>query len=119
TVDAAQNRALAGLYFVDIPWLLDQQRSDRLSRQALRGTLSNVSGPLARLYAMGIDAYRLAPRIAEMSQQPGTFFPGETGGLSLDSRGRVRRQLTLARFTPAGVVTPAAIDDAAARATPD
>ena len=119
TFDAAQNQALAGLYFVDIPWLLDQQRSDRLSRQALQGTLSNISGPLARLYPMGIDAYRLAPRIAEMSQQPGTFFPGETGGLSLDSRGQVRRQLTLARFTPAGVVTPAAIHDAAAQVSPD
>ncbi len=109
----ARDQALAGLYFVDIPWLLDQQRSDRLSRQALQGTLSDVSGPLARLYAMGIDAYRLAPRITEMGRQPGTFFPGETGGLSVDSRGQVRRQLTLARFTSSGVITPERINDAA------
>ncbi len=113
TFNPTQHLGLAGLYFVDIPWLLDQQRADRLSRQALRGTLSNVSGPLARLYAMGIDAYRLAPRIAEMGQQPGSFFAGETGGLSVDSRGQVRRQLTLARFTPSGVIAPAGIRGAA------
>ena len=105
-LDPARDQRLNGLYFVDIPWLLDQQRSDRLSRQALRDALPNISGPLARLYAMGIDAYRLAPRIAEMGRQPGTFFPGETGGLSVDSRGEVRRQLVLAQFTDRGVITP-------------
>ncbi|WP_462322994.1 penicillin-binding protein activator, partial [Halochromatium sp.] len=93
----ARDQELAGLYFVDIPWLLDQERSDSLSRQALRGTLSNVSGPLARLYAMGIDAYRLAPRVVAMGRQPGTFFPGETGGLTIDARGQVHRQLALAQ----------------------
>jgi outer membrane PBP1 activator LpoA protein len=54
---------------------------------------------------MGIDAYRLAPRVDEMGRQPGTFFPGETGGLSVDSRGEVHRQLILAQFTDRGVIT--------------
>ena len=107
--DPTRDQDLAGLYFVDIPWLLDQERSDMLSRQALRGTLGDVSGPLARLYAMGIDAYRLAPRVIEMSRQPGTFFPGETGGLTIDSRGQVHRKLALARFTRSGVIKPATI----------
>ncbi|MCG6943047.1 MAG: penicillin-binding protein activator, partial [Thiohalocapsa sp.] len=61
-IDPARDAALSGLYFVDIPWILDSERSDALSRKALRDRLPNVSGPLARLYAMGIDAYRLAPR---------------------------------------------------------
>jgi hypothetical protein len=112
TFDRQRHARLAGLYFVDIPWLLDQQRSDRLSRQALRARLPSISGPLARLYAMGIDAYRLAPRAAAMRAQPGTFFPGETGGLSIDARGEVHRQLTLARFTASGVTTPERLIDA-------
>lgn len=105
--------ALAGLWFVDIPWLLEAGRSDALSRKALRDRLPNVHGPLARLYAMGIDAYRLAPRISAMGQQRGTFFPGSTGGLSVDGQGQVRRQLTLARFAKggpevmAGIIVPA------------
>lgn len=117
-LDPARDQRLNELYFVDIPWLLDQQRSDRLSRQALREALPNISGPLARLYAMGIDAYRLAPRIAEMGRQPGTFFPGETGGLSVDSRGEVRRQLVLAQFTDRGVITASSLG-ADADARPD
>jgi hypothetical protein len=116
-IDLDRSGLLNGLYFVDIPWLLDQQRSDRLSRQALRDRLPSVSGPLARLYAMGIDAYRLAPHVTEMKQQPGTFFPGETGGLSIDARGRVHRQLTLARFSGAGVVMPAGITKVADAST--
>ncbi|WP_242477154.1 penicillin-binding protein activator [Halochromatium glycolicum] len=103
--DPARHAALDGLYFVDIPWLLDQQRSEQLSRQALREGLRNISGPLSRLYAMGIDAYRLVPRVSEMRTQPGSFFPGETGGLRVNARGEIQRQLTLARFTETGVIT--------------
>jgi hypothetical protein len=109
-IDPARDAALAGLYFVDIPWILDTERSDTLSRDALRERLPNVSGPLARLYAMGIDGYRLAPRIEEMSANPGAFFPGETGGLTLDALGQVRRQLLLARFTGAGPKVQSAIE---------
>jgi hypothetical protein len=114
-----RDAALAGLYFVDIPWLLDLERNDELSRAALRENLPNVSGPLARLYAMGIDAYRLAPRIADMGRNPGVFFPGETGGLNVDALGQLRRQLVLARFTGSGpevqlrlAATPPPADDA-------
>lgn len=114
-IDPARDAALAGLYFVDIPWILDTERTDTLSRRALRDKLPNVSGPLARLYAMGIDGYRLAPRIAEMGGSPGTFFPGETGGLTVDSVGQVRRQLLLAQFGPGGPEVRAGI----ARATAD
>ncbi|MGB5833798.1 MAG: penicillin-binding protein activator [Thiohalocapsa sp.] len=100
--DPIRDGALSGLYFVDIPWMLDNERSDSLSRKALRDKLPNVSGPLARLYAMGIDGYRLAPRIIEMGNSPGTFFPGETGGLTIDSLGQIRRRLMLAQFTGSG-----------------
>lgn len=118
-IDPGRDEALNGLYFVDIPWLLDQTRSDSLSRRALTDRLPNVRGPLARLYAMGIDAYRLAPRISDMGRSPGTFFPGETGGLNVDSLGQVRRQLVLARFTPSGPRVQQRIDAAPARAQSD
>lgn len=114
-LDPDRDAALSGLYFVDIPWVLDQQRSDALSRRALADRLPNVTGPLARLYAMGIDGYRLAPRIAEMGRSAGTFFPGETGGLSIDSLGQVRRQLALARFTDKGPQVQQRIEGAPAK----
>ena len=112
-----RDAALSGLYFVDIPWILDTERSDALSRKALRDKLPNVSGPLARLYAMGIDGYRLAPRISEMGKNPGTLFPGETGGLTVDSLGQIRRQLLLARFTTGGPKVRETIEAVAAPKT--
>ncbi|MCF7984410.1 MAG: penicillin-binding protein activator [Thiohalocapsa sp.] len=115
-----RDAALSGLYLVDIPWILDTERSDALSRKALRDKLPNVNGPLARLYAMGIDGYRLAPRIADMGNSPGIFFPGETGGLNVDSLGQVRRQLVLAKFTPSGPEVADTIEaESASSAAPD
>jgi uncharacterized protein len=101
--DAARDPVLAGLYFVDIPWMLDSGADGPLSRRRLSGSSFEVANPLARLYAMGIDAYRIAPRLTGLSKNPGTFYPGQTGGLSIDSLGRVQRQLTLGRFSETGV----------------
>lgn len=100
--DPARDQALVGLYFVDIPWMLGVGGDGPLSRRGLSGTSAYLSGPLARLYAMGIDAYRLAPRVSELASRPGAFYPGQTGGLWIDPVGRVQRQLTLGRFTNTG-----------------
>ncbi len=97
-----RDRALIGLYFVDIPWMLEDGGSGPLSRRDWVGRSPEALAPLARLYAMGIDAYRLAPRLSELAKNPGTFYPGQTGGLSIDPVGRVQRKLRLGRFTETG-----------------
>jgi hypothetical protein len=100
----ARDKDLAGLYFVDLPWVLGiGAADDPLARSKLKGSPSYLSNPLKlRLYAMGIDAYRLAPRLTALGKDPSASFPGETGTLSVDSRGRVQRQLALGRFTENG-----------------
>jgi uncharacterized protein len=102
--DAARDRALAGLYFVDMPWMLGLERgNDPLRRADLRSSASHLATPLGRrLYAMGIDAYRLVPRLSALADRPGASFAGQTGRLSVDALGRVQRQLLLARFTESG-----------------
>jgi outer membrane PBP1 activator LpoA protein len=101
--DPAQDAALAGLNFVDIPWMLTDHDGP-LSRRALRRTHPNIASSDQRLYAMGIDAYQLAPRAADLAKRPGSFYPGKTGGLSVDASGRVHRQLVLGQFTATGAV---------------
>ncbi|AFL74276.1 penicillin-binding protein activator [Thiocystis violascens] len=96
--DPKRDAGLVGLYFVDIPWMLDVGGAGPLSRRVL----SKGTDPLARLHAMGIDAYRLAPRLADLAKNPGAYYPGQTGGLSLDRLGRIQRQLELGRFTETG-----------------
>jgi uncharacterized protein len=102
--DAARDKALAGLYFVDLPWVLGVgQANDPVARANLKGKSAALATPLGlRLYAMGIDAYRLAPRLAGLAKDPAATFPGATGTLSLDALGRVQRQLALAQFTATG-----------------
>ena len=88
--DARRDAGLVGLHFVDIPWMFDIGR----------GALPRPGGSdaLTRLYAMGIDAYRLAPRLATLSANRG-YYPGQTGELSIDSRGSLPRHLVLGGLT--------------------
>ena len=117
SADAARDKTLAGLYFVDAPWVLGVNAADDpLARTKLKKGAAALSTPLGlRLYAMGIDAYRLAPRLAALAKDPTATFPGETGTLSIDAQGRVQRQLTLAQFTARGPQPATAI--AAAKVT--
>lgn len=102
--DPSRDRALAGLYFVDMPWMLGVELAgDPLRRADVKGAASHLATPLGRrLYAMGIDAYRLAPRLKALAADPGASLLGQTGRLSIDALGRVRRGLTLGRFTASG-----------------
>jgi len=100
---------LTGLYYVDIPWLIAPASGDPLSYTSLRARLPDFQEQYARLYAMGIDAYRLAPRLAGLARRPGATFDGKTGILSLDSQRQVRRGLTLARIEAGGPVAVAGL----------
>ncbi len=115
--DPARDRVLAGLYFVDIPWMLDSSGEGALSRRRLSGSSFTVANPLARLYAMGIDAYRIAPRLPALAKSPGAFYPGQTGGLSIDSLGRIQRQLALGRFGETSVLEAGGPSDTASAET--
>lgn len=103
-VSPSRDKALAGLYFVDMPWMLGVSAEDEpLRRAELKKGPSYLSTALGRrLYVMGIDAYRLAPRLSVLASDPAASFPGQTGTLSIDGLGRVRRVLTLGRFTETG-----------------
>lgn len=46
------------------------------------------------LYALGADAYRLYPRLQQLSSLPGSQIKGMTGWLSIDAQRRIRRELT-------------------------
>ncbi|WP_201066460.1 MULTISPECIES: penicillin-binding protein activator [Thiorhodovibrio] len=105
--------ALTGLYFVDIPWLIEPTSS--ASRAFARPPGGSGNASLTRLKAMGIDSYRLAPRTEAMSAHSGHFFPGVSGGLTFDGTGRVLRNLPLARMEATGPTPVARIANASAK----
>jgi outer membrane PBP1 activator LpoA protein len=107
--DSQYDGPLVGMQFVDIPWLLASDPSDPLSKEQLQIGLADFEGRFTRLYAMGIDAYQLAPRLEWMATRPGAYVDGKTGRLTLDTRRQVRRELILARMGSGGPVRVAAI----------
>lgn len=86
---------LEGVTFVDMPWLLEP---DHLAVVVHPKPEQPLSGELQRLYALGIDAFRLAIEWAQGRRSFG--LDGVTGALGVDRdrSARVERVPTLAVF---------------------
>ncbi|GFM89878.1 penicillin-binding protein activator [Pseudomonas cichorii] len=93
--DQAQYLDLNGVRFCETPWLLNA--NDPLRQQVI-AQWPQASGSLGRLYAMGIDAYRLAPRLGQLKTLPESRIDGLSGSLSMSPSRRVERQLPWAEF---------------------
>lgn len=93
-VDVNNDRDLNGIQFCDLPWLL--QRGD-LYRTVESNTPSG-QGRFVRLYALGVDAFQLLPRLNSMQAVSGSRVSGVTGVLRLDPQNRVRREEVCTRF---------------------
>ncbi len=93
-----KDQDLEGLMFPDIPWLLVSEGSDPLSRQNLGESLPGSLTSYRRLYAMGIDSYRLLPHLARLQNNRDEMLDGKTGNLYLDDINHIRRQLVWAEM---------------------
>lgn len=89
-----KDQDLNGIYFTDLPWLLE----DSEIKSNVQKNHKRAKGSYARLYAMGVDAFRLYPRLNQLSVLPNSKIFGVTGDLSMDSEGRVHRKMPMARF---------------------
>lgn len=83
-------RDLRGFNISEIPWKLYPSSVREQLTQARDGV---SSGALAPLYALGVDAYRLADRMDILLQAPNQRLLGGTGELTLGYDGRVNRDL--------------------------
>jgi hypothetical protein len=94
-------RELEDVHFVDIPWLAspDAREFARITRPALS------SATLDRLYALGIDAFRVAQLLAE-GRIDRMEFDGATGHLTLDTTRQFVREGRALQFK-GGQVVPA------------
>ncbi len=94
--DRIQDADLDGVIFGDMPWLLlDSDRYSSL-KNSLRNSLSD--GPLARLFALGVDAYTITPQLSQMLNNPGRRISGATAALNLTRDRVINRQLVWAQF---------------------
>lgn len=87
---------LEGVEFSDAPWLADLS-AGLPARAALKRELASADAA-PRLFALGLDAYRLVPYLDSLRLHPDTYLDGANGQLTVDSAGRVRRLPAWLRF---------------------
>ena len=93
--DVNQYNDMNGIRFCETPWLLDA--NDPLRKQ-VTAQWPQAGGSLGRLYAMGVDAYRLAPRLGQLKALPDSRIEGQSGSLGMTQTQRIQRQLPWAEF---------------------
>ena len=88
------NVDLNGVRFVDMPWLLEP---DHTAVMVYPKAESNGGVDVERLYALGIDAFRLANSLARGEVHNGFTLDGVTGKINLNGQ-LFERELTSAQF---------------------
>jgi outer membrane PBP1 activator LpoA protein len=110
------NREIDGMMFPDMPWMLGDTGLSAEVREAARQAYGDSAARRGRLFAFGFDAFRIA---SSLQRGAPVIRQGLTGTLSLDERGRIRRELAWTRIQN-GLPTPLleSISDAGAIPSP-
>ncbi len=91
---------MEGLQYSEIPMLAGSNPA--LMQQALSAVRNDYS--LARLYAMGADAWSLANHFAQMRQSPGYELNGNTGDLTATPDCVINRKLSWLKYQQGQIV---------------
>jgi outer membrane PBP1 activator LpoA protein len=94
----SQAEDMKGVMLADIPWMLSHDEQDPDSRRAVARYLPKIGSGYARLYAMGMDAYRLVPHLNRLQSSRYESLDGRTGNLFMDETQQIHRQLVWVRL---------------------
>jgi outer membrane PBP1 activator LpoA protein len=97
--DANKDADMNGIIFCDMPWTLESGGSSDHLQQTINASWPGNASRYRRLYALGIDAYRLTPYLGELGNNMFGAYHGVTGNLSLGARGHINRSLRCAKFS--------------------
>jgi outer membrane PBP1 activator LpoA protein len=100
TPKSVQNIDLVAVHFVDMPWMIDPDNPDF---SAYRPSEQDDNAELKRLFALGLDAYRLVPLLASHPAVGKKLLDGATGSVSMTEGGVLVRELPSAQFRRDGV----------------
>lgn len=91
-INAARDRDLDGIRIPVMPWYIPQLRT--AIERNITAAIPLSRGSYGTLYALGVDAYKLYPKLQQLSNLSGSQIKGLTGWLSIDKNHRVDRELT-------------------------
>ena len=90
----SKDRDLNSVVFCDIPWMLEKNAM----RRQIHKLWPKAKGGLDRLFALGIDAFQLYPRLGQIKVFRHSNIQGQTGQLAMDDYGQIVRTLPFAVF---------------------
>jgi outer membrane PBP1 activator LpoA protein len=96
--DKEKDIDLNGIIFCDMPWTLEHNSNWEHLQQAINEYWPDNANRYKRLYALGIDAYRIIPYLSPLGSNMFGAYHGVSGNLSLDSQGQINRTLRCAKF---------------------
>ena len=97
-INTREDNDINGVFFVDMPWVIDPENEYSPLSRMIERYRKPAHSAYRRLYAFGIDAYRLISRVAELSLRPTRQYEGKTGYIKIDKEGKVERRLIWAQF---------------------
>lgn len=92
--DPTANQDMNGIRFTSLPWFFAENAPER---QALN-RYANTAASYQRLYALGVDAFHLYPRLRQLREVSRARYYGYTGALSLNAAGKIEREQIWAQF---------------------
>lgn len=92
--DNKSDRDLNGVRFNTLPWLLNGEFAEK----TILNEHTQASAIYSRLHALGVDAYRLYPRLPQLEKIKDARLYGATGALRMLPGGRLERELVWAHF---------------------
>jgi len=96
-IDPSADRDMNGVVIADMPWTLETS-SDLPIRDAIQNAWPAQSKKLARLFALGVDTFRVLRNINWLRANPNAQIHGATGKLHMDDNNHIYRQVTWAKF---------------------
>ncbi len=93
-----RDQDLNGVRFCDTPWTLVDAADWSNLHELIRQKWGARAAHYERLFALGIDAYRVIPWLETLNRPGAAEFRGATGQLSMDDQRRLHRRLECAEF---------------------
>ncbi|MEM8983584.1 MAG: penicillin-binding protein activator [Pseudomonadota bacterium] len=95
--DGRESNEIAGIEYAEIPWLIDDSAAFTPSAADVASNWRREAQH-QRLFALGMDAYRLIGPLSGAHSSATNEINGATGQLSIGSDGVIRRRLSWSRF---------------------
>lgn len=102
TANTRLDRDLNGIFFCDMPWVIDPSQTLPANTYTIRETVAKLWPKSfkqnTKLYALGVDAYHLVDALNKLTLLPKFGISGATGRLYLSNDQRIYRRLLWAQM---------------------